>query len=87
MGFAAADVAAGVAQVLAAHGLATAAEQVGGRWVFQAPDVRITVGPLPGDRRTLALFHPRCLLVLTGNGPVADALKEAIRVKFLRVTG
>jgi hypothetical protein len=87
MGFAAADVAAGVAEMLAAHGVATAGEEVDGRWVFQARDVRITVGPLPEDRRTLALFQPRCLLVLSGNGPVADALTEAIRVKFLRVTG
>jgi len=87
MGFAAADVAAGVAEVLAAHGLTAAGEEVDGRWTFQTPDVRITVGPLPEDRRTLALFQPRCLLVLSGDGPIATALEEAIRVKFLRVTG
>jgi hypothetical protein len=87
MGFAAADVAAGVGEVLAARGLGTAAEEVDGRWVFQVADLWITVGPLPEGRRTRALFQPRCLLVLSGNGPLADALEEAIRVKFLRVTG
>jgi hypothetical protein len=49
--------------------------------------VRITIGPLPDERRTQTLFHPRSLLVLTGEGPLVETLKSAIRVKFLRVTG
>jgi hypothetical protein len=55
--------------------------------VFRAGSVRIAVGPLPEDRRTATLFHPRSLLALEGDGPLAEALKVAIRVKFLRVTG
>ena len=55
--------------------------------VFRVADVQIAIGPLPDERRTPTLFHPRCLLVLTGEGPLAEALKSAIRVKFLRVTG
>ena len=92
MGFAAAEVRAGVAELLAARGLvarglesSTMDDRDG--CVFQVGDVRIAIGPLPDERRTPTLFHPRCLLVLTGEGPLAEALKSAIRVKFLRVTG
>jgi hypothetical protein len=87
MGFPAAEVAAGIAEVLAAEGLAATVQEDGERWLFQVRDIRIAIGPLPDDRRTLALFQPRCLLALNGEGPLADALKAAIRVKFLRVTG
>ena len=87
MGFAAAEVEAGIREVLSAQGLEAAVDDDGARRVFRARDVEIAVGPLPDERRTTTLFHPRCLLVLTGSGPVADALKAAIRVKFLRVTG
>ena len=88
MGFAAADVAAGVAAVLAAHGIDARTESDGERWTFRcAGDVEIAIGPLPAERHGTTLFHPRCLLVLRGEGVLADRLQHAIRVKFLRVTG
>jgi hypothetical protein len=87
MAFAAAEVADGVETMLAARGLGATVTRDGERREFDLGSVRITVGPLPDERRTLALFHPRCLLVLTGEGPLAGALKDAIRVAFLRVTG
>ena len=88
MGFAAADVVAGVAAVLAAHGVDARTDSDGERWTFRcAGDVEIAVGPLPADRYSTALFHPRCLLVVRGDGALADRLRDAIRVKFLRVTG
>jgi hypothetical protein len=87
MGFPAAEVAAGVAEVLAARALPATRTDDGERTVFETSGVRIAIGPLPDERRTLALFQPRCLLALSGRGALADVLKEAIRVKFLRVTG
>jgi hypothetical protein len=87
MGFSPAEVVAGVAELLVARGLDAAPEPNGGRDVFRIGDVVITVGPLPGSRATHTLFHPRALLVVEGEGPLAESLKAAIRVKFLRVTG
>ena len=87
MGFAPAEVVAGVAELLVARGYAAAAEREGARHVFRIGEVTITVGPLPEARATDALFHPRALLVVHGDGPVAESVKAAIRVKFLRVTG
>lgn len=87
MGFAPSEVAAGIGEMLAARGHEVKPADDGDRRVFQVADVRITVGPLPDDRRTPTLFHPRCLLVRTGEGLLAETLKTAIRVKFLRVTG
>jgi hypothetical protein len=87
MGFAASDVAAGIAQLLAARGMEAGTERDGEAWLFRAADVEIAVGPLPDERRSTALFQPRCLLVLRGEGPRAAELRAAIRLKFLRVTG
>ena len=86
MGFAPAEVAAGVEAVLASHGGVTG-ERDGDRRVYRVGDVRVTVGPLPPGRSTHALFQPRTLLVVDGDGPLADAVKRAVRLKFLRVTG
>jgi hypothetical protein len=88
MGFAPAEVATGVGELLASRGFsARAEEQTGERWIFHAGGVVITVGPLPAERQSAALFHPRALLVLHGDGAFAEELKTAIRLKFLRVTG
>jgi hypothetical protein len=87
MGFPPAEVAAGVAELLAARGIAARAELEGERWIFRARGAVITVGPLPPGRTTHALFQPRTLLVLTGEEPLADVLRGAIREKFLRVMG
>jgi len=87
MGFPAAEVVAGIGEVLAARGLEARTADEGDGRVFEVGGVRITVGPLPDERRTQTLFHPRSLLVLTGDGPLVETLKTAIRAKFLRVTG
>jgi hypothetical protein len=87
MGFPSAEVAAGVAELLAARGVEARAEVDGEHWTFRARDAVITVGPLPAARVTHALFQPRTLLVLTGDGDMADTLRSAIREKFLRVMG
>jgi hypothetical protein len=87
MGFAPADVAAGVAEVLVADGRDVVTETDGDRRVFRRGAVTITVGPLPAERASLALFQPRTLLVVDGDGPEVDAIVAALRVKFLRVTG
>ena len=82
-----AEVVAGVAEVLAARGLDATPGRAGDRHVFRVGDVVVTVGPLPAERATHAIFHPRALLVVEGTGATADAVKAAIRLKFLRVTG
>jgi len=87
MGLAPAEVAAGVAELLAAHRLTAQAEHDGARQLFRLGEVLIAVGPLPAERMSHALFHPRSLLVLEGEGRLAEMLKAAIRVKFLRVGG
>ena len=87
MGFSPAEVVAGIRELLAARGLEAAAAPDGERQVFRLGDVVITVGPLPETRATHALFHPRALLAVDGDGPMAESLMAAIRVKFLRVTG
>jgi hypothetical protein len=88
MGFDPAEVTTGVAEVLAARGLAAPAEpSPDGGVRFRLGDVTIVVGPLPSARAGAALLQPRALLVLEGEGPLADALKDAIRLKFLRVAG
>jgi hypothetical protein len=80
-------VACGVREVLEARGLIADTTEQDGSWTFRRPGLLLTVMPLPAARRTLALFHPRALLVLAGEGPQAEALKSAIRLKFLRVGG
>ena len=87
MGFSPAEVVAGVAELLVGRDLPAAPDPDGGCHVFRIGDVVITVGPLPEARARHTLFHPRALLVLEGDGPIAESLKAAIRVKFLRVTG
>ena len=87
MGFAPAEVAAGVGEVLAARGFCARGEEAGELRIFRAGDVVITVGPLPPGRPNAALFQPRTLLELRGAGSLAEALREAIHLKFLRVTG
>ena len=87
MGFPPADVAAGVEEVLRASGLPVVADEDGDRRVFRRGAVTVTVGPLPPERASLALFQPRTLLVVEGDGPEADTTVAALRVKFLRVTG
>jgi hypothetical protein len=87
MGFPPAEVAAGVEAVLAAHGHTAAVDVQQERRVYQLGELRVTVEPLPSGRSAHALFHPRTLLVVEGEGPLADAVKAAIRLKFLRVTG
>jgi hypothetical protein len=87
MGFPPAEVAAGVAEVLRADGRAVIAAADGDRRVFRRGTVTVTVAPLPPERASLALFQPRTLLVVDGDGPEADAVVAALRVKFLRVTG
>lgn len=88
MGFPPAEVAAGVRQLLADRGLIVRVdEDASGVWTFTSDGIRIEVSPLPKGRPTSFLFHPRTRLRLGGEGPLADTLKSAIRLKFLRVTG
>jgi len=87
MGFAPAEVVAGVRELLATRGLEASCMQAGGRSVFRLAGASIMIGALPPERASSALFHPRTLLALRGAGPLAEALKAAIRLKFLRVTG
>src|SRR4029077_2540641 len=87
MGFSPAEVATGIEQVLALRGLAARVEAAGEQRVYHLDGVTVVIGPLPPERATHALFHPRALLVVEGEGRVAEAVKAAIRLKFLRVTG
>ncbi len=87
MGFPPAEVAAGVEAVLAANGYPSRSELDGERRLYRAAAVRVTVEPLPPGRTGIALFQPRTLLVVDGDDPLAETLKAAIRLKFLRVTG
>jgi hypothetical protein len=87
MGFAPAEVAAAVQELLAGRQLRAHEERDADGWLFELDEVAIRVGPLPPDRQTAALFHPRALLTLSGEGPLAETLKSAIRLKFLRVAG
>jgi hypothetical protein len=88
MGFPPAEVAAGVRELLADRGLVVRVdEDAAGAWTFAARGVVISVSPLPKGRPTTFLFHPRTLLSLRGEGPLAETLKSAIRLRFLRVTG
>jgi len=87
MGFAPAEVVAGVRELLATRDLEASCTQAGDRSVFRLTGVSIMVGALPPERASSAVFHPRALLALRGEGPLAETLKAAIRLKFLRVTG
>ena len=87
MGFPPADVAAGVARVLADCDLSARIGDVGDRRVVWVAGATITIAPLPAHRATHTLFGPRTLLVIDGEGPTADRLRAAIRLAFLRVTG
>jgi hypothetical protein len=87
MGFSPAEVAAGVADMLAAADLAGRVLGDGDGTLFEVGEVRIRVSPLPAWRTSSALVHPRALLVLEGAGPIAERLKDSIRLRFLRVTG
>ena len=85
LGFSAAEVAAGVAELLAARGLDARIEADGPRRIFRTANAVVAVQPLPPERATPTLFHPRTLLVLDGSGPAVETLKASIRLKFLRV--
>lgn len=87
MGFPPAEVEAGVRELLAGEGLAADAETRGDDTVLRVRGLLLRIGPLPAGRATLALFHPRTLLVLEGEGALAERLKNRIRLKFLRVAG
>jgi len=87
MGFPPAEVAAGVARVLADSDLPARIEDVGDRRIVRVAGATITIAPLPADRATHTLFGPRTLLVIDGDGPTAERLRAAIRLAFLRVTG
>jgi len=87
MGFSPAEVAAGVEAVLAAHGHTAAVDVERERRVYRVGELRVTVEPLPSGRSAHGLFHPRTLLVVDGEGRLADGVKAAIRLKFPRVTG
>ena len=87
MGFPPAEVAAGVRELLAARRLEAVEAAAEGGWVFRVGAVAVHVGPLPPGRPTSGLFHPRTLLVVSGEGPLAEQVKAGIRLKFLRVTG
>src|ERR1051325_9976639 len=87
MGFSPAEVVAGVADLLVARGVDAAPERHGTDDVFRIGEVVITIGPLPAARATHALFHPRTLVVVDGEGPVAESIKADIPVRLLRVMG
>jgi len=87
MGFSPAEVAAGIEAVLAALRYRAGVDVQEERRVYRVGELRLTVEPLPSGRSAQAPFHPRTLLVVDGEGPLADVLKAAIRLKFLRVTG
>jgi len=87
MDFSPAEVVAGIADLLVARAVDAVPERHGTDDVFRLAEVTITIGPLPAARATHALFHPRTLLVVDGEGPLAESVKAAIRVKFLRVMG
>jgi hypothetical protein len=83
-----AEVAAGVRQLLADRGLAVRVdEDASGVWTFTSGGLRIDVSPLPKGRPTSVRLHSRTLLRVCGDGALADTLKSAIRLEFLRVTG
>lgn len=87
MGFAPADVAVGIRDILLARHVETSSSVAGEHWIFRADGIEISLRPLPVERAGLTLFHPRTLLILAGEGPLADRLREDIRLKFLRVGG
>jgi len=86
MAFAPDEVAAGVTEVLERLGVATRSERRGDRLVLRADGLVVSIGPVSSGGVT-ALFGPRTLLVVRGEGDVVEALKAAIRPRFLRVMG
>jgi hypothetical protein len=93
MGFAPAEVTAGLRRLCAeldpavverAHGAGTVFSLAGG-------DVRVTVAPLPEERRSsMSLSSARTLLTVhasAAGAPLAAARRRKITLTFLRVTG
>ena len=87
MGFAPAEVAAGVREVLAELAPRAEMDEGGDAWIFRAGEVTVTVAPLAPERAARALFQPRTLLVIAGEGPLAESIKAAVRTRFMRVMG
>lgn len=85
MGLPPAEVAAGVREVLADRGLVVRVDEAeDGVSTFSLAGVVIRVSPLPRGRPTTLRFHPRTHLSLAGRGPLAEAIRSAIRLRFLR---
>ncbi len=87
MGFAPEVVAVGVVEALAGLGLVPVVEDSPGACVFRLDALTISVGPLPPERESRALFHPRSLLAFAGDHPRRAEITAAIRARFMRAMG
>ena len=87
MGFAPAEVAAGVREVLARLAPDAQLDERADTWIFRAGETTVTVAPLAPARAARALFQPRTLLVIAGEGSLAESIKAAVRTRFMRVMG
>jgi hypothetical protein len=87
MGFAPGEVAAGVREIFARLAPAAQIDEGADRWTFRAGETTVTVAPLPAERAAHALFQPRTLLVVAGEGPLAESIRAAVRTRFMRVMG
>jgi hypothetical protein len=95
MAFEAAEVAAGAERLLRRLGHPWTRRESECRTVLEirlpsGSSVEVEIGPLPIERQSQTLFHPRCLLVArseTATDPEMEALRREVVLSFLRVMG